>query len=184
MIFTSPIVIGAVVGAAFAYVFKDNAIKEWLSNKSRIGIFKTKIEPEEEMEAFDEEFENTKLVALKSATKKLKKTAESIKEKTTEVFEVTTVKAKETVAWVKEATPGVYEDTTVKVKETVKWVKEKTTEVFKDAVAKVKETDVFKGTTVKAKETIELVKEKAGEALGSAIEKIKRAFEPVNKRYK
>jgi len=145
MIFPSPVIIGAVVGAAVAYVSKDKKIKEWLSDKSSIGVFKKNTHYEEQMEESIEEVEDTEWVdkekgdVLKNATEKLKKTTESIKEKTSEVIGVTTVKVKGTVERVKEKTPEAFENASVKVKEAIEWVKEKTPEVFDIASVKVKE---------------------------------------------
>ncbi len=190
MIFPIPIVIGAVVGAALAYASKDKKIKEWLSDKSSIGIFKKDTHYEEEMEESIEGVEETKWLdkgkdnTLKITTEKLKKTAESIKGKTSEVIGDTTVRVKETVKWIKEKTPEVLEATTIKVKKMVEWGRKKTTEIFKNTVVKVKETGTFKDATIKAKETVELAQEKSGKVLENVIQKIKRAFEPVNKRYK
>jgi ElaB/YqjD/DUF883 family membrane-anchored ribosome-binding protein len=182
MIFAGPIVIGAVVGAAFAYVFKDNTVRKWFSGASGMGVFKKKIEREELSGGAVEPAEIDEVP--QSAAEKLKKATASIKEKTTEVFEGTAVKVKETIERVKEKAPEVYGATTVKVKETVGSVKEKTIGIIKDTSVKIKETDAYKDITVKAKKAVGWVKEKSGKVLEDAIEKIRRAFEPVNKRYK
>jgi ElaB/YqjD/DUF883 family membrane-anchored ribosome-binding protein len=182
MIFAGPIVIGAVVGAAFAYVFKDNTVRKWFSGASGMGVFKKKIEREELSGGAVEPAEIDDVP--QSTAEKLKKATASIKEKTTEVFEGTAVKVKETVERVKEKAPEVYGATTVKVKETVGSVKEKTIGIIKDASVKVKETDAYKDVTVKTKETAKWLMEKTGKVFENAVEKIKRTFEPVNKRYK